>query len=516
MTMFNLKKATLLAPGFHPDPSICRDDTGTYYMVHSSFEYFPGIPLLRSTDCLHWEQVGHVLTRPTQLPGNPGSSQGIYAPTLRFHDGMFYLVTTNVNVGNFLVTATDPAGQWSDPQWLKEWPGIDPSLFFDDDGSVYIQGSDTAAATGEQPGIYQAKIEVSTGKLLSERSLICPGITGTNPEGPHVFKRKGLYYLTWAEGGTEAGHMQNLAVADSPMGPYEMFPGNPMLTNRSTHLPLQAIGHCDVAELDDPDSVFLVFHGTRMEDHYPAHTWIGREPFGVVLPWKGRWPEISDQSYTFDAAEAEALAKAVGAAGADGAGSGADGASASSSSIGRALAEDWVTPGLNPGIEASGNHVVFGAGVSGLVGLRQTSFTSSLEADVTAVSETGSGSGAVEPEPSGGLIAYQNADHYIRLVLTGTDDEGLVRFEARNSSLVSVIATLPYSGARPRLALRGTEHGYVAGIADAQGSRELGFAPATILDLTNAGGFTGALLGLFVTASVASQEVHFDGINFRG
>src|SRR5688572_17439346 len=124
-------------PGFHPDPSICRvgDD---YYLVTSSFEYFPGVPIFHSKDLVHWRQLGHVLTTPSQLPLEKArSSAGIFAPTLRYHDGTFYMVTTNVSgVGNFYVTATDPAGPWSERRPLDN-EGIDPSLFFDDDGKVY-------------------------------------------------------------------------------------------------------------------------------------------------------------------------------------------------------------------------------------------------------------------------------------------------------------------------------------------------------------------------------------------
>src|SRR5512136_156872 len=117
--------------GFYPDPSICRVGAD-YYLVTSTFEYFPGVPIFHSRDLVHWLQIGHVLDRPSQLPlDGVGHSEGIFAPTLRYHQGTFYLITTNISKGdNFIVTATNPAGPWSDPYWLKEAPGIDPSLFF--------------------------------------------------------------------------------------------------------------------------------------------------------------------------------------------------------------------------------------------------------------------------------------------------------------------------------------------------------------------------------------------------
>ena len=124
-------------PGFHPDPSVCRagDD---FYLVNSSFQYFPGVPLFHSKDLINWEQIGHCLTRPSQLPlHDAGPWGGIYAPTIRYNDGTFYMITTNVSdKGNFLVHTTDPRGEWSEPVWLKQG-GIDPSLYFED-GKCYL------------------------------------------------------------------------------------------------------------------------------------------------------------------------------------------------------------------------------------------------------------------------------------------------------------------------------------------------------------------------------------------
>ncbi|MEJ2736039.1 MAG: family 43 glycosylhydrolase, partial [Anaerolineae bacterium] len=137
-----------ILPGFYPDPSICRvgDD---FYLVTSTFEYFPGLPIFHSRDLVHWRQIGHVLDRPSQLPlDNIRPSGGLYAPTIRFSQGVFYVINTLVDgkakAGNFIVTTTDPAGSWSEPYWLENAPGIDPSLFFDDDGRVWYVGNRTA------------------------------------------------------------------------------------------------------------------------------------------------------------------------------------------------------------------------------------------------------------------------------------------------------------------------------------------------------------------------------------
>ena len=297
MTLFNVTQARRIASGFFPDPTICEKPEGGYLMVNSSFEFFPGLPVWESEDGKHWSLIGYAMDRPEQFPyDSMGNSQGIYAPTLRWHDGTYYLIVTNVNRGNMILTTRDPHAGWSDPIWVDGWPGIDPSLFFDDDGTAYICGNEGSSGE-EKPGIYLAAIDPDRGHVLTERVHICGGITGSNPEGPHLYKRHGMYYLMWAEGGTESGHMENIARALAPFGPYEMYPGNPMLTNRSTHLTLQAIGHCDCAHIED-DRTLMVFHGTRNNDEYPAQGWIGREPYAVWFEWgEDGWPRLSDQSY---------------------------------------------------------------------------------------------------------------------------------------------------------------------------------------------------------------------------
>src|SRR5215831_15540691 len=155
--------ANPILPGMHPDPSICRVGAD-FYLVTSSFEYFPGVPIFHSRDLVSWTQIGHVLTRATQLDlAGVYSSGGIYAPTLRHHAGRFYMITTLVGSpkrgGNFFVTAADPRGPWSDPVWIDN-EGFDPSLLFAGGDSYYLRdgkGADTA-----HPRVYQARIDPVT------------------------------------------------------------------------------------------------------------------------------------------------------------------------------------------------------------------------------------------------------------------------------------------------------------------------------------------------------------------
>lgn len=283
-----------ILPGMHPDPSICRvgDD---YYLVNSSFEYFPGVPIYHSKDLVHWELIGYCLTRKSQLNlDHARASGGIYAPTLRYHDGTFYMITTLVDTGgNFYVTAKNPAGPWSDPIWVDH-AGIDPSLFFDDDGAVYYTRHE-----GEGNGyIGQAKIDIQTGKLEGDLKEIWRGTDGVWPEGPHLYKINGKYFLMIAQGGTSYGHMVNIARSDSPWGPFVPDPDNPILTQRDhPERPIQALGHADL--VDTPDGWWMVCLGIRPQGGKFHH--IGRETFLTKVEWTNNWPVVAPVELTMPA-----------------------------------------------------------------------------------------------------------------------------------------------------------------------------------------------------------------------
>ncbi|MFT8648839.1 MAG: family 43 glycosylhydrolase [Bifidobacterium psychraerophilum] len=483
MTLFNCKPAHRIVSGFHPDPSICRTPEGRYLMVNSSFEFFPGLPVFESEDGEHWTKIGDALARSSQFVYERiGNSQGMYAPTIRVHDGVYYLIVTNVNAGNLMLTSSDPHAGWSDPVWIDGWPGIDPSLFVDDDGTAYICGNEGAQTQkdgeAEPAGIYMSRIDLSTGRVLDARRRICAGITGSNPEGPHIYKRAGMYYLMWAEGGTESGHMENMARARDPEGPYEMYPGNPLITNRSTHLTLQAIGHCDCADFED-DRSLMVFHGTRNNNEYPAQGWIGREPYAVRFTWKGGWPDLSDQSYeTQLEGKGDALERAVA----------------------------WITPG----IDVAGRHrvhhhadstsVVIAAGRATfdpaygapLIGTRQTDMMCDFSAVLLDPSRILAG--------EAGIVVYANAGHYMTLsVQAPRDGMSLIECRVHNAGLDSIVASARLSDRYPvRIGVRGDDTGYSFRASSEPGSGiNLGHAPGKVLSFTNAGGFTGTLLGFY-------------------
>lgn len=268
-------------PGFYSDPSVCRVGED-YYLVTSTFGYFPGVPVFHSKDLVHWEQIGHCIDRKEQLP----RGLNIYASTIRYHDGLFYMITTNVGYeGNFYVTATNPAGPWSDPIRIN-LPGIDPDLFFDDDGKVYAISSSFV--------LYQ--VDSKSGKFLSEGRQIWWGTGGRYAEGPHIYKKDGYYYLMAAEGGTEEAHSETIARSNRIEGPYIPNPANPILAHANAagqSSPIQGVGHADLIQAHD-GSFWMVHHGYRKVVDYPVHHILGRETCLAPVSWpKNGWPVIN-------------------------------------------------------------------------------------------------------------------------------------------------------------------------------------------------------------------------------
>ena len=278
--------------GMYPDPSVCRAGD-KYYMVCSTFQYFPGVPLFESEDMVNWKQIGHCLTRAEQVNlEGAGSSGGIYAPTIRFHEGRFYMVTTNTtDKGNFYVYTDDIYGEWSDPVWVEQ-DGIDPSLFFEGEHAYFISNGNDPL-TG-RPCIQICELDPATGKKLSETRPLWYGTGGRYLEAPHLYKFGGYYYILDAEGGTEYGHLVNYARSESLFGPFEPFPGNPALTNRNLGgYTLQAAGHGDIVEDKDGNWWFAHLAFRQIDRWLPFHH-LGRETCLVPVTWKDGWFYIGD------------------------------------------------------------------------------------------------------------------------------------------------------------------------------------------------------------------------------
>lgn len=290
--------------GFYPDPSITQVGAD-YYLVTSTFAYFPGIPVFHSRDLVNWTQIGNAIDRPGMLDfGNLGLSRGVFAPTIEHHDGVFYIANTCVDCGgNFIVRAENPAGPWSDPVWIPAVGGIDPSLFFDEDSAVYLMNNDGPPGAPQYDGhraIWIRQIDPQTLQPISEpRVLIDGGVRFEEKpiwiEGPHIYKHGDYYYLSAAEGGTAEGHSQVILRARHPLGPYEAFAGNPILTqrhmDRARPHPITSVGHADFVQTPD-GAWWVTFLGVRPYEGDYYNT--GRETFLMPVRWVDGWPIITE------------------------------------------------------------------------------------------------------------------------------------------------------------------------------------------------------------------------------
>lgn len=283
--------------GFYPDPSICvvEDD---FYLVNSTFAYFPGVPIFHSRDLINWKQIGNILDRNTQINlTGIKHSEGIYAPTIRYNNGEYYLISTNIpHGGNFIVKSKSPSGPWSDPYIIEGAEGIDPSLFFDDDGKVYYVGTRPNRRGTKYNGdwyIWIQEIDLVNMKLIGESYDIWNGAMRNViwPEGPHLYKKDGYYYLMIAEGGTGEDHCITISRSKSIYGNYENNPKNPIITHR--HLGkeylIKNVGHGDLVKTKN-DEWYIVMLATRQCNGYSN---IGRETFLAKVDWEDGWPIIN-------------------------------------------------------------------------------------------------------------------------------------------------------------------------------------------------------------------------------
>ncbi len=295
--------------GWYSDPSMCTNGKGDYFIVTSSFTYYPGVPIFHSRDLVNWKQIGHVLNRPEQLVNfdRQHVSGGIFAPAIEYNPAneTYYMVTTNVGAGNFYVKTKDPfAGEWSDPIMLPEVLGIDPSFFFDDDGKAYIINNDDAPGyKPEYDGhrtLRVVEFDVENDCTVGERRIVLN--KGVRPEekpiwieGPHIYKINGKYYIMSAEGGTSLQHSEVILRGDSVWGPYEPWDGNPILTQRhmspDRENPVTCAGHADM--LQDPNgNWWAIFLACRPYDQDLEN--LGRETFMMPVEWtEDGWPIIT-------------------------------------------------------------------------------------------------------------------------------------------------------------------------------------------------------------------------------
>lgn len=488
--------------GCYPDPSICRVGSD-YYLVTSTFEYFPGLPIFHSRNLIHWEQIGHVLDRASQLDLDEiRPSAGLYAPTIRHHNGIFYVINTLVDgktrSGNFIVTATQPQGPWSEPYWLEGANGIDPSLFFDDDGKCWYVGTrlhEDGYYTGHTE-IYLQELDLESMQLVGEETVLWDGaLKGVVwAEAPHLYKRNGYYYLLIAEGGTAHHHAVSMARSKSITGPYEGNRGNPILTHRHLGLdyPIVGAGHADLVETQNGEW-WLVLLAMRPYGGYYYN--LGRETFLVPARWEDDWliaspgmgrvefeypvPDLPEHIWqTMDSRD-----------------------DFDSSSLGmqwnflRTPRDDFYSLIKRPGflrLSLRPQHLVEQSNPS-FVGRRQQHIHCKAETQMEFLPQTA--------HECAGLVLLQNNDFHFRLVVT-LKDKSVVQLIQRSHGQEELLALQPITAECCNLKVIVHEQSYNFYFSTGGDWHALAEnVDGRILSTPVAGGFVGAFIGLYASSN---------------
>ncbi|MCE7041659.1 glycoside hydrolase family 43 protein [Dyadobacter sp. CY312] len=293
--------------GFYPDPSVVQVGTD-YYLVNSTFSYFPGIPVFHSKDLKNWKQIGNVIDRATQMDFmGEKLTRGLFAPAISYHNGTYYVTCTDIDHdGNFVVTAKNPAGPWNNPVRVPQVRGIDPSMFFDDENKAYIiynsDAPDRKPLYSGHRTIRIYEIDPVTLKVIGEeKQLVNGGVDLSKKpvwiEAPHIMKRNGWYYLYAAEGGTSVNHTEVVFRSKSVWGPYVAYENNPILTQmglpEDRKDPVTSAGHAQFVEGPD-GKTYAIFLAVRPYEGDYYNT--GRETFITPVEWKNDWPIINPAS----------------------------------------------------------------------------------------------------------------------------------------------------------------------------------------------------------------------------
>ncbi|MGK7395876.1 MAG: glycoside hydrolase family 43 protein [Candidatus Cyclobacteriaceae bacterium M3_2C_046] len=482
-------------PGFYPDPSLCRVGEN-YFLVTSTFEYFPGVPVFTSKDLIHWKKINHCLNRNSQLNlDQVPSSGGIYAPTIRFHEGTYYMVTTNVSHGgNFYVYTKNPYGDWSDPVYLDQ-SGIDPSFFFDDNGKVYL--TTNGGNDDDPPGIYLSEIDIASGKILSDIELIWSGTGGRYPEGPHIYKKDGFYYLMISEGGTEYGHMITIARSQNINGPYEANPDNPILTHRDIKTqshPVQGTGHGDLVQAHD-GSWWMTFLGFRTVNQMFHH--LGRETFLAPVSWnEAGWPVVNgdgtiQMEVTTQTLPLHEWPEKPATDQFENALLGLDW-----NFLRNPVLENWSLTERKGWLRLSGSPVGLDEiGSPTFIGKRQQHFN--FEAITLLDFEP------ERPNEEAGLTAYMNENHHYKMYVTHSDSGRVLRLKYKVGEMDHLAKSVKIPAGPLRLKIEGTPTHYRFSYALPQQNTFLALGEMNTRYVSSevAGGFTGVYLGLYATGN---------------
>ena len=507
--------------GFYPDPSVVRVGE-TFYLVNSSFTYYPGIPVFESRDLVHWTPIGHVIDRPGEVDFDGlGMSRGLYAPDISHHDGTFYVVNTAVDSGgNFIVSAKQAAGPWSAPSWLPGVGGIDPSLFFDDDGKAYLVNNDAPEGEPLYDGhraIWLQQIDLATRRMVGPRKVILNGGTDITKkpvwiEGPHLYRRNGWYYLMCAEGGTGPQHTEVVLRSRSVWGPYTPYAGNPILTQRD--LPAERAdaiinaGHADLVQAADGNwwAVFLASRAYGGE-HYNT----GRETYLLPVTWQDDWPVILPHGRAIaQVAPGPALLRDASQAPLSGnfeQRDEFDGPALDASWLFvRTPKQDWADLASHPGQLAI--HPL----AEDLDTLRNPSYLARRQQHLAFEASTAlvlPGAAGVEA----GLAAFQNETHWYALGVQRQDGQAWLSLRRHRGDEETVLARTRLAGNAGTLQLKITGHDGDYGFAYNQGAGWTWLdrhADGTLLSTDVAGGFVGATVGPYAR-QLDTQASHEEG-----
>ncbi|MCK0472294.1 glycoside hydrolase family 43 protein [Halalkalibacter sp. APA_J-10(15)] len=507
-----------ILPGFYPDPSICRvnDD---YYLVTSSFAYYPGVPIFHSKDLVNWEQIGHVLDRPTQLPlDGQRQSQGIFAPTIRYYDGVFYMITTNVgHGGNFFVTATDPSGPWSDPYYLDA-PGIDPSLFFDEDGKVYYTGTRPAPEGEKYSGnweVWLQELDLETKQLVGEPTGLWRGALRDViwPEGPHLYKVNGSYYLLISEAGTGHHHAVSVARSEHVSGPYVGNPGNPILTHRhlGKEYPIVNVGHCDLVDTQNGEW-WAVGLASRIYGGYYRN--LGRETFLLPVTWEDGWPVMSpgtgklEMAYPLpDLPTVQSLIPSV-----------------CDHFEEEKLDYIWNfirTPkGKFYSLTERPGHLSLKLRPQQISELVQPSFVGRRQQHMDFAASTAMEFTPTSENEEAGIVLLQSHEYHFRFVYTKQGKQQVMRLIKCTEGNEEVLKELPIDAAKVYLKVqaKGQDYSFYFGETTAHYKALIENVDGRILSTDVAGGFVGAVLGMYASSNGSSsdEKAYFDWFEYVG
>ncbi len=503
-----MKYQNPILPGFRPDPSICRVGED-FYLVNSTFEYFPGIPIYHSKDLIHWEQIGHCLTRNSQVVLKKGAPNciGIYAPTLRYHNGTFYCIVTSVGGGeNFFIKTDDIYGEWSEPIMLPAMKGIDPSLFFDEDGKVYYSGTDES--------IYLWELDLATGEPIGEKHYVWGGTGANNPEGPHIYKINGMYYLLIAEGGTELNHMVTIARSESVFGPYESCPHNPILTNRGTGLPIKAIGHADLVE-DQNGNWWAVCLGNRPVS-YPFRHILGRETMLVPVTWEDGWPVMGTDGHVYEEVDLSEVPDVSGAAGGRRLPGNPESYVPSDRYIpGSNMMDDFAGNVLHPSwnyiynptqalVETGADGLVLSGNEAAIWDDEEKAILCRRQEHMDFCAEAVLKFRPAQDLEEAGLAIYMNNRHHYEIAFTMMSDEPCIILRRQIGSLRAIEKVIPYAGEEVVLRLTGTREKYTLSYKETEERAsyiEAGSGETAYLSTEAGGCFTGNYIALYASGN---------------